>query len=65
MQIQLDPNIPANLSPEQLRDFKSFLDVALDGLTTRRAGRFSPPETRSSGDWRVIVVVLNGAEDRF
>ena len=38
MQIQLDPNIPANLSQEELRDFKTFIDIALDGLTAAAGG---------------------------
>ena len=38
MQIQLDPNIPTNLSPEELTDLKSFLDIALESLTDA-AGR--------------------------
>ena len=33
MQIQIDPNIPANLPTEEIRDFQSFIQTALDGLT--------------------------------
>ena len=33
MQIQLDPNIPTNLTPQDMRNFKTFLDHALDALT--------------------------------
>ena len=52
MQIQLDPNIPANLSPEELRDFKSFLDIALDGLTTAAGGEVFATGNGLLGAWR-------------
>ena len=45
MQIQLDPNIPAHLSPEELRDFKTFIDTALDGLTAAAGGEILQPAT--------------------
>ena len=32
MQIQIDPSVPAQIPPEQLRDFKSFLDTVLDSI---------------------------------
>ena len=38
MQIQIDPNIPANLPPEEIRDFQSFIQTALDGLTAAAGG---------------------------
>lgn len=65
MQQQLDPNIPTQLSPEQLRDFKSFLDIALEGLTTAAGG-----EVLALGDglwWglALIVVVMNGVKIAF
>ena len=65
MQIQLDPNIPANLSPEQLRDFKSFLDVALDGLTAAAGGEVFATGNALFGGLAVIVVVLNGLKIAF
>ena len=65
MQIQLDPNIPANLSPEQLRDFKSFLDVALDGLTTAAAGEVFATGNALFGGLALIVVVLKGLKIAF
>ena len=33
MQLQIDPNIPANLPDDEMRDFQSFIQTALDGLT--------------------------------
>ena len=65
MQQQLDPNIPAQLSPEELRDFKSFLDIALEGLTTAAGGEIL---TLGDGLWwflALIVVVLNGLKIAF
>ena len=65
MQLQLDPNIPANLSPEELRDFKSFLDVALDGLTTAAGGEVFATGNGLLGGLALIVVVLTGVKIAF
>ena len=65
MQLQLDPNIPANLSPEELRDFKSFLDIALEGLTTAAGGEVFTTGNGLLGGLALIVVVLTGGEDRL
>ena len=65
MQIQLDPNIPANLSPEELRDFKSFIDVALDGLTAAAGGEVFATGNAMLAGLAVIVVVLNGLKIAF
>ena len=65
MQIQLDPNIPAHLSPEQLRDFKSFLDVALDGLSAAAGGEVFATGNALFGGLALIVVVLNGLKIAF
>ena len=65
MQIQLDPNIPANLSPEELRDFKSFLDVALEGLTTAAGGEVFATGNGLLGGLALIVVVLTGVKIAF
>ena len=65
MQIQLDPNIPANLSPEELRDFKSFLDVALEGLTTAAGGEVFATGNGLLGGLALIVVVLTGLKIAF
>ena len=65
MQLQLDPAIPPNLSPDELRDFKSFLDVALDGLTAAAGGEIF---TTGNAMWTalsLIVVVLTGAKVAF
>ena len=65
MQVQLDPNIPANIPPDQLRDFKSFLDIALEGLTTAACSEIS---TFGNGLWvglAAIVVVLTGLKIAF
>ena len=65
MQIQLDPNIPTNLSPEELRDFKSFLDIALDGLTTAAGGEIFTTGNGLLGGLAAIVVVLTGVKIAF
>ena len=65
MQIQLDPNIPANLSPEELRDFKSFLDGALEGLTTAAGGEVFTTGNGLLGGLALIVVVLTGVKIAF
>ena len=65
MQLQLDPAVPANLSPDELRDFKSFLDIALDGLTTAAGGEIF---TTGNAMWTalsLIVIVLTGAKVAF
>ena len=65
MQIQLDPNIPANLSPEEMRDFKSFLDTALDGLTAAAGAEVFTTGNAMLGFLAVIVVVLTGLKTAF
>ena len=65
MQIQLDPNIPARLSPEELRDFKTFIDVALDGLTAAAGGDVFATGNAMFAGLAVIVVVLNGLKIAF
>ena len=65
MQIQLDPNIPANLSQEELRDFKTFVDTALDGLTAAAGGEVFATGNAMLAGLAVIVVVLNGLKIAF
>ena len=65
MQIQLDPNIPANLSQEELRDFKTFIDTALDGLTAAAGGEVFATGNAMLAGLAVIVVVLNGLKIAF
>ena len=65
MQIQLDPNIPANLSQEELRDFKKFLDIALEGLTDAAGSEVFATGNAMLAGLAVIVVVLNGLKIAF
>ena len=65
MQIQLDHNIPANLSPEELRDFKTFIDTALDSLTTAAGGEVFATGNAMLAGLAIIVVVLNGLKIAF
>ena len=65
MQIQLDPNIPTNLSPEEMSDFKSFLDIALEGLTVAAGGEVFTTGNAMLGFLALIVVVLTGLKIAF
>ena len=65
MQIQLDPDIPTDLSPEELRDFKSFIDVAIDRLIEAAGAEIF---TLGNDLWlslALIVVVLSGLKIAF
>ena len=60
MQIQIDPSVPAQIPPEQLRDFKSFLDTVLDGIIGSGA---QPLLDSGNALWTglaAIVVVISG-----
>ena len=65
MQIQLDPNIPTNLSPEELRDFKSFIDVAIDRLIEAAGGEIFNLGNDLWLSLALIVVVLSGFKIAF
>ena len=65
MQIQLDPNIPTNLTPEEMRDFKTFLDHALDSLTVAAGGQLFTLGNQMLGALALIVVVMTGAKIAF
>ena len=65
MQIQLDPNIPANLSQEELRDFKSFIDVAIDRLIEAAGGEIFRTGNELWISLAVIVVILTGLKIAF
>ena len=65
MQIQIDPSVPTRIPPEQLRDFKSFLDTVLDGIIGPAA---QPLLDSGNALWTglaVIVVVLTGLKIAF
>ena len=65
MQIQLDPGIPTNLSPEEMRDFKSFLDIALESLTASAGAEIFTLGNAMLGALALIVVVLSGLKIAF
>ena len=65
MQIQLDPNIPTALSLEEMRDFKSFLDIALETLTAAAGGEIFTTGTAMLTGLALIVIVLNGVKIAF
>ena len=59
MQIQIDPNIPSNVPDEELRDFQSFIQTALDGLTASAGG-----EVMALGTGHVYRTCLDCGGDR-
>ena len=65
MQIQLDPNIPTELTEEQMRDFKSFLDIALESLTASAGTEIFTLGNAMLGALALIVVVLSGLKIAF
>ena len=65
MQIQIDPNIPANLPPEEIRDFQSFIQTALDGLTASAGGEVMTLGTGMFAGLASIVIVIAGVKIAF
>ena len=65
MQIQLDPGIPTNLSPEEMRNFKSFLDTALESLTAAAGAEIFTLGNQMLTALALIVLVLQGAKIAF
>ena len=65
MQIQIDPNIPANLPPEEIRDFQSFIQTALDGLTASAGGEVMTLGTGMLTGLALIVIVIAGVKIAF
>ena len=65
MQIQLDPGIPTNLTEEDLRNFKSFLDTALESLTVAAGAEVFTLGDKMFGMLALIVLVLSGLKIAF
>ena len=65
MQIQIDPNIPSNLPPEEIRDFQSFIQTALDGLTAAAGGEVMTLGTGMFTGLTLIVIVIAGVKIAF
>ena len=65
MQIQIDPNIPSNLPPEEIRDFQSFIQTALDGLTASAGGEVMALGTGMFTGLTLIVIVIAGVKIAF
>ena len=65
MQIQLDPGIPTDLTPEEMRNFKSFLDTALESLTAAAGAEIFTLGNQMFGGLALIVVVLSGLKIAF
>ena len=65
MQIQLDPGIPTDLSEEELRNFKTFLDTALESLTAAAGTEIFTLGNQMFGMLALIVLVLSGLKIAF
>ena len=65
MQIQIDPNIPSNVPDEELRDFQSFIQTALDGLTAAAGGEIMALGTSMFTGLALIVIVIAGVKIAF
>ena len=66
MQIQLDPGIPTNLSPEEMRNFKSFLDTALESLTAAAGAEiFTLGNQMLTALALIVIWCCKWAEDRL
>ena len=65
MQIQLDPGIPTDLTPEDMRNFKSFLDTALESLTAAAGAEIFTLGNQMFGGLALIVIVLSGLKIAF
>ena len=65
MQIQLDPGIPTDLSPQDMRNFKLFLDTALESLTAAAGTEVFNLGNQMFGMLALIVVVLSGLKIAF
>ena len=65
MQIQLDPGIPTDLSEEELRNFKTFLDTALESLTASAGTEIFTLGNQMFGMLALIVLVLSGLKIAF
>ena len=63
--IQLDPGIPVNLSQEEMTDFKTFLDTALESLTVAAGGELFTLGNQMFGGLALIVLVLSGLKIAF
>ena len=65
MQIQIDPGIPANIPNDEIRDYKAFLDTALESLTTAAGGDILTLGNAMFAGLALIVVVLAGVKIAF
>ena len=65
MQIQIDPNVPTAIPPDQMRDFKSFLDTVLAGIIGPAAQPLLDTGNALWTGMAVIVVVWTGARIAF
>ena len=66
MQLQLNPNIPTNLSPEDIEGLQDLPhDHALDALSAAAGGEIFTMGNAMLGFLAVIVVVLTGLKTAF
>ena len=65
MQIQIDPNIPSNVPDEEMRDFQSFIQAALDSLTEAAGPEVLALGTGLFTGLALIVIVIAGVKIAF
>ena len=65
MQIQIDPNIPSNVPDEEMRDFQSFIQTALDSLTEAAGPEVLALGTGLFTGLALIVIVIAGVKIAF
>ena len=61
----IDPNVPARIPPEQLQDFKSFLDVVLETVVGGAAPEVLTLGHQLWGGLAAIVVTWTGLRIAF
>ena len=65
MQLQIDPNIPSNVPDEEMRDFQSFIQTALDSLTEAAGPEVLALGTGLFTALALIVIVIAGVKIAF
>ena len=65
MQQSIDPNVPAQIPPDQLQDFKSFLDVVLDTVVGGAAPDVHTLGLQLWGGLAAVMVAWTGLKIAF
>ena len=65
MQQSIDPNVPAQIPPDQLQDFKGFLDVVLDTVVGGAAPDVHTLGLQLWGGLAAVMVAWTGLKIAF